>query len=608
MAQEISRVRRAVARTRLLAVLLALLLIAVPAVGLAASPLQVIPDDALGVAVLNSLSDTSARVHKLTEKMQLPVPELLQLAQLYTGIQEGVDLDGTIAAAMFPADESASWMDRIAYFVPVTDYNAFVAQLQADDPDAEICEITLMGQSFLASEKDEFAVIGSADSKALLEKIQRSEKNVATLLAPMQSWLDNQQLAIALTPTGKELVVTAAAGFFGTAMEAAQQAGAQGDDSEEAKRAAEAVESASEMMRILGDVLSVANQQISQVGIGIRIDDTTAFHLSTRMLFKESGGLSSWAAEVDPPKSGLLAGLPKGDFTLAYGGAAVQFNKAFAELFNRLTQTGMMALGLGGADQQKFAEVMAKHRENQVATATVMGRMRPGDSLYSTMIQIEHVKDAQLQMKLSRELYEVFAAAKVPGADSAEPVYALRDVTVDDLKTIEITMDMGAMIAAGTKQSEANEAARGFLDSFMGNEGVIKAYATVADDHTLVLAYSKEQIRRAVDHIRSGKPGLETDESVGRTDKLLPEGAQWAFYLNPQGIVDMIGRIMKQMPLDLDFEIPPFPESDPIGAAAKVSAEGLDAELVLPESVVAGIGQYIGVVQQMMMQGGAPLP
>jgi hypothetical protein len=39
-----------------------------------------------------------------------------------------------------------------------------------------------------------------------------------------------------------------------------------------------------------------------------------------------------------------------------------------------------------------------------------------------------------------------------------------------------------------------------------------------------------------------------------------------------------------------------------------VSGEGADAEIVLPESVVAGIGQYINVIQQMFMQGGAPLP
>ena len=41
--------------------------------------------------------------------------------------------------------------------------------------------------------------------------------------------------------------------------------------------------------------------------------------------------------------------------------------------------------------------------------------------------------------------------------------------------------------------------------------------------------------------------------------------------------------------------------------AARVKPDGLDAELVLPDTVIAGIGQYVGLIQQMM-QGGGQLP
>jgi hypothetical protein len=99
---------------------------------------------------------------------------------------------------------------------------------------------------------------------------------------------------------------------------------------------------------------------------------------------------------------------------------------------------------------------------------------------------------------------------------------------------------------------------------------------------------------------------LEADEPIAKTSKLLPDGAQWAAYINPQGVVQWVDVILKQMP-EMTINIPPFPASDPIGAAARVSADGLDAELVLPESVVAGVGQYVGTIQQML-QGGAPLP
>ena len=59
---------------------------------------------------------------------------------------------------------------------------------------------------------------------------------------------------------------------------------------------------------------------------------------------------------------------------------------------------------------------------------------------------------------------------------------------------------------------------------------------------------------------------------------------------------------------DSPIKLPAFPESEPIGLAARVSPNALDAEIVLPASVVAGIGQFVGAVQQMFQNGGVPLP
>ena len=88
----------------------------------------------------------------------------------------------------------------------------------------------------------------------------------------------------------------------------------------------------------------------------------------------------------------------------------------------------------------------------------------------------------------------------------------------------------------------------------------------------------------------------------------MPEGSQWAAYVSPQGLIQLIDTVLREV-LPTEIKIPPFPPSDPIGLAARVGEPGLDAEIVLPDSVVAGIGQYIGVVQQMMQgDGGAALP
>ncbi|MGD9724250.1 MAG: hypothetical protein AB7O59_23630 [Pirellulales bacterium] len=604
----------------------------------ASDPLTVIPGDALGVVVLNNLADTSARVQRVTQKMQLPVPELLPMAQLYTGAQQGVDAQGSLAAAMFPPGEDESWTAMIAVFVPVTDYKAFIAQLQPDDASAEICEVTVMGQTFLCLHKAPFAVLAGSDSKALLERIKAAQQNIAEVLKPARSWLDQQQLAVMLTPAGKKLVLEKAGEFMSSLSTAiappseteegdqpnADDAGATSaktsaddddaskDDADDAaaRRQAEALESSRETMRSLQQLIAAANEQFTHLGIGLRIDDSTAVHLSARCIFAVDGGLSRWAADVRRPDGGVLKGLPPGKFTLAYGGAAVQFHPAFAEMINRMTQTGMMALGLGEEDRRQLAAIMDRHRANQTSTSAVLAALRPGDSVVSNTVQLEHVQDAAKQMQTSRELYELLAKASVPGQDPPKQLYSVSDATVGELKTIEFTMDMNALMEAQAQDApaDATQAMRGIFAKILGGDGVMRAYVTVADDHTLVMAYSKEQLQRAVDQVRGGKPGLEADEQIARTDNLLPQGAQWAAYVSPQGLVSLIDVLLKELAGELGFRIPPFPPSDPIGLAAKVSPAGLDAELVLPESVVAGIGQYIGLIQQMMTPGDAPLP
>jgi hypothetical protein len=574
--------------------------------GLAADPLTVIPDDALGVAVINNLADTSSRILKLTEKMQLPVPELLPMAQLYTGAQQGLDDKGSLAAALFPAqDETSSWSSMGAVFVPVSDYKAFVEQLMPEDADAEICTVTIFGMQFLCTQKGDFAVLATSDARPLVEKIKASTKSVAQALAPMQPWIAQQQLAVVATPEGKKKLVKAFSGLMDTAVEGVKQVqAADQDNDDEAERVAQSLESVTETMKIAKELAALVDEQVTQLGLGIRIDDTTAFHLDARLMFLPNGGLSKWAAGVKRPEGGLLLGLPGGKFTLAYGGAAIQSADAITKLYDRMTQSGMMVLGLDKENQQKLSDVLNKYRQNQISTAALMGRPRPGDSIMSTMMQLEHVKDAARQFELAREMFTVFSKVRFPGAADDRPAYAIAEVDVGDLKTIEVTMDMGAMMA---NQGDAAPAVGNFLQMIFGNEGVMKSYITVGNDKTLVMAYSKEQLKYAVEHVRSKKSGLETDESIAHTDKLLPGDPQWAAYISPQGAVAWADTILKKIP-DLNINLPPFPDSDPIGLAAKVTGEGLDADLVLPDSVVAGIGQYIGVVQQMLMGGDAPLP
>ncbi len=224
-------------------------------------------------------------------------------------------------------------------------------------------------------------------------------------------------------------------------------------------------------------------------------------------------------------------------------------------------------------------------------------------------MSIERVKDAAEHVKLTREMFDLFSQVRLPDGDPAKPLYAVSDIKVGELPALELMTDLSAAFAAGAKNGppEVTEMFRSMFAKLFGGDGEMRAYMAIADEHTCVTAYSKELLQRGVDHVRSGKPGLEADATITKTGALLPEGSQWTAYISPQGVIQWVNTLLKQLPAELNFRLPPFPASDPIGAAARVKPDGLDAELVLPDTVIAGIGQYVGLIQQMM-QGGGQLP
>ncbi|HEV3138393.1 MAG TPA: hypothetical protein VGZ26_10830, partial [Pirellulales bacterium] len=367
-----------------------------------------IPDNALGLVVVNNMSDASAKVHKLTEKMKLPVPELLPIVKSFSGAQEGVDEQGSIAAvALASDDEDATWGMSFAAFVPVTDYKAFIKQLDPKDAEATITEVTIMGQQYLATKKGNYAVLCGDEQKDVLEAILASTKGVAGTLAPLAPWMAEQQVALVVTPAGKKLLFEKITKAFAETKDSNDEdddkAKEKNADSEDESETDSRVRAGKQLLRSVKIVVGSIEPQLTHVGLGIRIDEQTALHVAVRVLFAPAGALGQWAQNVKPPKGGPLVGLPPDKFVIAYGGASVQLNPEFAKLIDLVSTTGLEMLGLDDDLRKQYAAIVARHRANQLSICGLLGPPRPGDSLASTSLAVEHVKDAKEHLKLTRE-------------------------------------------------------------------------------------------------------------------------------------------------------------------------------------------------------------
>ena len=264
-----------------------------------------------------------------------------------------------------------------------------------------------------------------------------------------------------VTPAGKTKLLEASRGLIDAAQQGAEQAEAaeKDDDKKDDEQKQEdepapanaSLESIRDAMGSVKDLLAAADKQITQLAVGIRIDDSTALCVSARLLFASEGDLSKWAADVKVPPAGLLAGLPPGKFTLAYGGTTVQFHASIAGLFERMMQTGLSQFGLSEETRKKLAEIVSRHRLNQTSSGMLLGQLRPGDTLLATSMSIERVKDATEQVKLTREMFELFSQMRLPGADPAKAVYSVSDIKVGELPALELMTDLSAAFAAGVK-------------------------------------------------------------------------------------------------------------------------------------------------------------
>ena len=168
-------------------------------------------------------------------------------------------------------------------------------------------------------------------------------------------------------------------------------------------------------MGVVKGLLAAAEPKITQLGLGLQLDDQTSVHLAVRTLFVPDGKLSQWAKAVKPPQKGLLFGLPAGKYIVAYGGVWPQSSPEFRKLMTWATDSGLSQFGLDRQQRKRYAAISDKQRDQQINSCGMLGNLRPGDSLTGTSLSVEHVKSASEDLKLVRQTFEVLKETKLRG-------------------------------------------------------------------------------------------------------------------------------------------------------------------------------------------------
>jgi hypothetical protein len=551
--------------------------------------LKAIPDDALGLVVVNHLADTAKKIEAIGAKVNAPLPSLLPTLKAIMGLTAGVDEQGTVGVAIMP-QEAAESPPAIMIFVPVTDYAQLVAGMMPDDAQAEIISGRLAGKPVIVTQKGKFAVFARPTDESVLKHVKAATQGITSEVRPLGDWLRQNDLAALALPKG----VQRAVGIM-------QQGIAQAKENLPADQ--EALKPALAMFELLSRSGDTIREEVTHAGLGVRIDHEKDLLVSCQVAFKSDGKFSKAITDAKWPRIAGLDNLPKDDYFMA---SSMVLPASWSQ---GLMQVSMEMVKLGANSPtspfskeqiEKLYKVSGKSMQGVEGMAMTMAAPEDDDAgIFNSIRAVIDVDDAQQYLKRYRETMKALADLGAKNPDSPLPTYEISEIEVAGEKGFEAKVDMSN---AFKHQGLNNPVVEKLIGAIYGPEGKMTVCLAAANKHTIAMTYSnKHSLESLIQAIRKREPGLGQDEEIVSSNKLLPEAAAWKMYISPAGTVDFanwfLGKLGNQQ-----ITLPDFGDTPPLVLGVNFTSTGAEARLALPSRLIDGIGEYVTKIRQIQAQ------
>ncbi len=531
-----------------------------------------IPDSALGVVYVNDVGRANENVGRVARLLGQEAPPLLELLKGMSGIRKGFDDKGTLALAVLAQRDAEP---RPVLFVPTTDYEQLVKQLNPADPEARVTEVAIGNQEAVITKKGGFAVVAAAQDRPLLESVLESREALDDRVEALREFIQAGDAGVVITRRGVEIAMQRAIGLLDTLK---QQLGSAGPETQPAVMALGVYES----------MFKAIQRNVTNFAITVRVAESGNVHLASRTLVRPECNFAELAKAVQPSESHLLSGLPAGPFVMAFGGrSAANWGEGMMKWSIEMWRSMGIAEKLTEKEMKQLAEAGAQAMQGVRAMSFVMSVGERDEPLYGRMYLAFQADNAKAYLD---RYYKAVVAMREFTKDGAIPFYGemnIEKIKIDETDALKVSMKFGEI--PGGDEEELQE----MFKKMFGADGML-FYLAAADETTVVGAYtSQEQLTRALRAAKSGKRDLSADEQIAATAKLLPGGSQWVVYVSPKGCLDFA-----KLAIDIFSPggggpmFPEFPACPPIGFGAKITAQGVETDLVVPAATLTAIGQF----------------
>jgi len=557
---------------------LCVLFVGPPRIRAADDVVQQIPSNALAYVVVKNLQEAGREVNQTAQRMQLPPPNLLEMAKARLGLVKGVVETGDSALVLM-GQEAGSPFPVI--LVRTNDYEALLNGLNPQGQDGPLSQVTVAGESALIAKKGNYAVFTSPAFRAGLKQVVESEESVK-FDGQTQAFLQNADAYAVATETGVKTLTQLALVGLRTVKQQFAQAGPEG----------ETVVAAFGMYE---ELFKWAAEEVEQVVVTLQINDGSAVSLTKRVDFRNPVEYAVTGSAASATKR--LATLPKWPYAMAFAG---EFGDSKAmEKWMEVSINMMRAMP--GSQQltdeqiEKLLAASRKSMEGLRGMSFTFGVPEAGGSIYSRMGMVMEVQDAQAfinnYVQAMQQMQQVFA-------DNQRMPYQIlsaEKVQVAGVPGMKVVMQiMPAAFGAGGEQVKQ------MFEKMYGKDGKIEVYAAPVDANHVALAYVAEKnLQEMIQAAKSPQEGLASDDGIQATAKLLLEKAQLVGYVSPEGMLQYVQQMIQSLaPLEQQVKIPPFPSSPPLGFSFQYDGEALEAGMVAPAEFLTALGKYIQAVQQ----------
>ncbi len=533
--------------------------------------LQNVPEGALGFVVTNRLDQVNDKFHSLAKKLQLPLPgSPLETIKGALGVSKGLNVKGCAAVALVAVDNG---MPTPIFLLPVSDYQDFVGQFKPKDV-ATITELALPdGTTVVVAKKGKHAALVHSEQREALKKYLAGTANLAAWSAPLQSWLEENDLAVVVTPQGIKTALEPMRMGLGMA----KNAGGKEEVQFLLNRWIDA----------LNDFLKTVETDVTHLAIGSKLDKPGNLHVDTRAVFAKGGALGKGAAGMKVDKGGPLAGLPGGPYAMAFGGSISE--SLMKDMMGISLEVMKMTSKAAG---EEVPEAKAKQLEKAFSEATrgirgmsmVLRNGKEGETLLGNMVATMKVDDAAAYLdryeKNIAALNDLYKGLNNPFF----PSMTVKKMTVDKAAVLEIVTTMPA------NKAQADPLQQKIMESMFGPGGKMTACLAAADSTTVIMTYRPaEAMKEALKTFGNQKARLTSEPDVATTLSMLPEGSQWVYLIDPNGMTTMIGQWIKAFVPAAPVQIPIFPRTPPVGMAVKLAETGLIFHIAVPVQVLENI-------------------